>query len=153
MNTKSEKAILYVGALHYRVTESMLFKRFRPAGPIRFIQICRDNKTVSSLIHAYVSFKYRADGNTILIVKKNNNANAYTFSASDINLRIDYIYKWLYLHRQLAFLLTFIHFPFLSWASNGKAQLWVPDGTAHEDNVGSETSDPGIYLRRKPVLQ
>ncbi|KAM9451404.1 polyadenylate-binding protein 1-like 2 [Clarias gariepinus] len=67
MNTKSEKAILYVGALHDHVTESMLFKRFRPAGPIRFIQICRDNKTVPSLIHAYVSFKYRADAERAMV--------------------------------------------------------------------------------------
>ena len=35
------KAALYVGDLDPDVTEDMLYKKFRPAGPLRFTRICR----------------------------------------------------------------------------------------------------------------
>ncbi|XP_047659669.1 polyadenylate-binding protein 1-like [Tachysurus fulvidraco] len=54
-------AALYVGDLHPEVTELMIFERFRPAGPIKSVHICRDRKSGYSLGYAYVNFCYQYD--------------------------------------------------------------------------------------------
>ncbi|XP_008850684.1 polyadenylate-binding protein 5 isoform X2 [Nannospalax galili] len=55
------KAALYVGDLDSDVTEDMLYKKFRPAGPLRFTRICRDPVTRSPLGYGYVNFRFAAD--------------------------------------------------------------------------------------------
>lgn len=53
------KVALYVGDLDPDVTEDMLYKKFRPAGPLRFTRICRDPVTRSPLGYGYVNFTLR----------------------------------------------------------------------------------------------
>ncbi|XP_047659668.1 polyadenylate-binding protein 1-like [Tachysurus fulvidraco] len=59
-------AALYVGDLHPEVTELMIFERFRPAGPIKSVHICRDRKSGYSLGYAYVNFCYQYDAERAL---------------------------------------------------------------------------------------
>ncbi|KAK2832479.1 hypothetical protein Q7C36_015941 [Tachysurus vachellii] len=58
-------AALYVGDLHPEVTEVMI-ERFRPAGPIKSVHICRDRKSGYSLGYAYVNFCYKHDAERAL---------------------------------------------------------------------------------------
>ncbi|XP_060766363.1 polyadenylate-binding protein 1-like 2 [Neoarius graeffei] len=59
-------ATLYVGDLHANVTEPMLVQKFRPAGPIHSIRLCRDRMTGSSLGYAFINFYHRADAERAL---------------------------------------------------------------------------------------
>ncbi|GAA6100194.1 polyadenylate-binding protein 1-like, partial [Tachysurus ichikawai] len=59
-------AALYVGDLHPEVTELMIFERFRPAGTIKSVHICRDRKSGYSLGYAYVNFCYKHDAERAL---------------------------------------------------------------------------------------
>ncbi|XP_053083576.1 polyadenylate-binding protein 1 [Pangasianodon hypophthalmus] len=66
MNPKSMMATLYVGDLHPEVTEVMLAEKFRPAGHIHSVRLCRDRKTGSSLGYAYINFQHQADAERAL---------------------------------------------------------------------------------------
>ncbi|KAG7313750.1 hypothetical protein KOW79_000035 [Hemibagrus wyckioides] len=54
-------AALFVKDLHPEVSEVILSNRFRPAGHVQSVHICRDRKTGSPLGYAYVNFRYRDD--------------------------------------------------------------------------------------------
>ncbi|KAG7313728.1 hypothetical protein KOW79_000050 [Hemibagrus wyckioides] len=54
-------AALFVKDLHPEVSEVILSNRFRPAGHVQSVHICRDRKTGSPLRYAYVNFRYRDD--------------------------------------------------------------------------------------------
>ncbi|KAG7317808.1 hypothetical protein KOW79_018843 [Hemibagrus wyckioides] len=54
-------AALFVKDLHPEVSEVILSNRFRPAGHVQSVHICRDRKTGSLLGYAYVNFRYRDD--------------------------------------------------------------------------------------------
>ncbi|CAB1329288.1 unnamed protein product [Coregonus sp. 'balchen'] len=51
---------LYVGDLHPDVTESILYQKFSPAGPIMSIRVCRP------LGYAYINFQQPADAECVL---------------------------------------------------------------------------------------
>lgn len=53
---------LYVGDLHPKVTEDMLFEKFSSAGYILSIRVCRDAVSRHSLGYAYINFQSSADG-------------------------------------------------------------------------------------------
>ena len=61
---------LYVGNLHPKVTESMLYEAFSEGLPekIDSIKICRHKETKESLGYAYVNFKHTVDGLFILFL-------------------------------------------------------------------------------------
>ncbi|KAG7313687.1 hypothetical protein KOW79_000095 [Hemibagrus wyckioides] len=54
-------AALFVKDLHPEVSEVILSNRFRPAGHVQSVHICRDRETGSLLGYAYVNFRYRDD--------------------------------------------------------------------------------------------
>ncbi|KAG7313765.1 hypothetical protein KOW79_000007 [Hemibagrus wyckioides] len=54
-------AALFVKDLHPEVSEVILSNRFRPAGHVQSVHICRDRKTGSPLGYAYINFRYRDD--------------------------------------------------------------------------------------------
>ncbi|XP_058241488.1 polyadenylate-binding protein 1A-like [Hemibagrus wyckioides] len=54
-------AALFVKDLHPEVSEVILSNRFRPAGHVQSVHICRDRKIGSLLGYAYINFRYRDD--------------------------------------------------------------------------------------------
>lgn len=59
-------ASLYVGDLHYDVTEAMLYDKFSGVGHILSLRICRDIVTKRSLGYAYVNFQQLGDAEKAL---------------------------------------------------------------------------------------
>lgn len=56
------RASLYVGDLHPSTTETMLFEKFSPVGPILSVRVCRDRINRRSLGYGFVNYQHTADG-------------------------------------------------------------------------------------------
>ncbi|XP_073514132.1 polyadenylate-binding protein 1-like [Phyllobates terribilis] len=57
---------LYIGNLHPEVSELVLYEKFRPAGPIISISVCRDPVTQRSYGYAYVNFQSAGDAQRVV---------------------------------------------------------------------------------------
>ncbi|KAM3926866.1 polyadenylate-binding protein 1-like [Leptodactylus fuscus] len=57
---------LYIANLHQDVSELMLYEKFRLAGPILSIRVCRDPKTLRSYGYAYVNFQCVVDAQRVV---------------------------------------------------------------------------------------
>ncbi|XP_073401130.1 polyadenylate-binding protein 1-like [Dendrobates tinctorius] len=57
---------LYIANLHPDVSELVLYDKFRPAGPIMSIRVCRDPVSRRSYGYAYVNFQYSGDAERVV---------------------------------------------------------------------------------------
>ncbi|KAG8578444.1 hypothetical protein GDO81_010494 [Engystomops pustulosus] len=63
---KPSETSLFIANLHPDVSELMLFEKFRPAGPILSIRVCRDPVTRLSYGYAYVNFQSTTDAQRVV---------------------------------------------------------------------------------------
>lgn len=70
-----QSASLYVGDLHFEVSEGRLFELFNRVGPVASIRVCRDAVTRRSLGYAYVNFHNVQDAERALDTMNFNDIN------------------------------------------------------------------------------
>ncbi|KAL1929851.1 hypothetical protein VTP01DRAFT_1005 [Rhizomucor pusillus] len=63
---QAEKQALYVGSIHFSLTEDDLRQIFEPFGPLEYVNLHKDPETGRSKGYAFIQFKHAADGKQAL---------------------------------------------------------------------------------------